>query len=252
MRVVPSRYRERPISHVPVRVLAVLAFALAAQIAVGWLRPAPTAAASSLEWPPQAWALRLAAVGEPLVAAKVLMLRLQAFDNQKGLSVPFARLDYERVVAWLDALLELDPKAQYPLLAASRVYTLVRDQGRVRIMLDFVRRRFVEAPDLRWPWMAHAALVARHRLHDEQLALALARELTEHAKGPDVPGWARDMSVLLLADLGEVERARVLMGGLIQSGRLTDPNEIEFMARRLEEAEREKGTADNGGSVSEK
>lgn len=234
-----SRNRERPVSHVPVQVLVVLLVVLAAQMALGWMRPAPNAAASALQPPPGEGVLRLGALGEPLVAAKVLMLWLQAFDNQKGLSVPFANLDYERVQAWLDAILDLDPGAQYPLLSASRVYTLVRDEQRVRIMLGFVQRRFLEAPDLRWPWMAHAVLVARHRLHDEQYALALAKELTEHATGPDVPGWARDMSVLLLADLGEVESARVLMGGLVTSGRLSDPHEVQFMADRLEAAERE-------------
>ena len=46
------------------------------------------------------------------------------------------------------------------------------------------------------------------------------------------------MELLLLSDLNEREQARALLGALLESGALTDPGEVRFLLRRLEENER--------------
>ena len=99
------------------------------------LRPAPPAAV-----------LRLAALGDETALAKLLTLRLQAHDDQPGMSIPFMELDYDRVADWLDAILDLDPRAGYPLLAAARLYGSVPDPARQRVMFELVHRRFLEDP----------------------------------------------------------------------------------------------------------
>jgi hypothetical protein len=101
-------------------------------------------------------------------------------------------------------------------------------------MLAFIHERFAADPSRRWRWLAHAAIVARHRLGDLPLAIRYARAITEQATGPSVPGWARQMSVLLLADTGEIEAAKILLGGLLQAGSVTDPRELRFLLERLE------------------
>jgi hypothetical protein len=229
--------RERPVRDVPLRVLALLGLALAAQITLHGLRPAPEARAAALPSPADARTLAVAALGEPVALAKALMLWLQAFDNQPGISIPFRDLDYGRVEGWLARILALDPRGQYPLLAASRLYGEVPVPEKQRVMLDFVHRAFLEDPERRWPWLAHAAIVARHRLSDLPLALIYARAITDHATGPTVPGWARDLSVLVLEEMGELEAARVLIGGLLDSGRVQDPHEVDFLDRKLRELE---------------
>ena len=180
-----------------------LAAALLLQI--GWhaWRPDARAEPQVLASVPAVSALRVVALGEEAALAKLLMLRLLAHDRQPGASLPFARLDYHRLARWLDAIIDLDPRADAPLLAAARVYGSVSDPGRRRTMFDLVHRRFLEDPDRRWPWLAHAAVIARYRLGDPALALRYANAVTEHATGPDVPAWVRDMSVLIAADLGE-------------------------------------------------
>jgi hypothetical protein len=230
------RVQPRPWSSVPRTLLAALALAVAAQFTAGLWRPAPQARAADLPAPPPLPVLRAAALGDPLPLGQAVTLYLQAFDNQPGLSLPFAALDYQRLEAWLSRLLELDPHAQYPLLLAAQVYAQVPDAAKQRTMLDFVRRSFDADPDRRWRWLAHAAIVARHRLGDTELAIGYARAISERATGPAVPGWARQMSVLLLADTGEVEAAKVLLGGLLASGAQFDPHELKFLLQRLEPA----------------
>jgi len=117
----------RPLSAVPWPVTALLALALALQL--GWQasRPAPRALPQALPAPPSLAALRLASLGEPIAASRLLMLYLQSHDDQAGVRIAWRQLDYGRIAGWLARALELDPRSQYPLLAASEVYGAVGD-----------------------------------------------------------------------------------------------------------------------------
>lgn len=224
---------ERAIGRVPAPVLWVLILALCAHAAWQALLPKPVAHAAALPAPAPVGTLRAASLGEPIASAQLLTLNLQAWDNQPGISIPFRDLDYSRVAAWLEAILGLDPAAQYPLLMASHLYARVPVDAKQRLMLDFVHRRFLEDPERRWRWLAHCVIVARHRLQDRALALRYAADIEQHARG--APGWARQMRIFLLEDMGELQSATILLGGLLASGEVTDPSEIRFLTQRLEE-----------------
>src|SRR5512145_209858 len=147
--------RERPVTDVPVAVRAGVAVLLVTQIVLSCWQPGPAASAQALPDLPATPVLRAVGLGDPIPLAQLLTLYLQAFDNQPGISIPFLRLDYGRVEAWLNAALELDPAGQYPLLMAAQVYGQVPDPARQRRMLEFVYRRFQADPDRRWRWLAH-------------------------------------------------------------------------------------------------
>lgn len=213
--------------------LALFAGALIAQLLSGTWRPAEHRRAADLVPPPPTQVLRGLALGEPELLSAALVLYLQAFDDQPGLRIPFRELDYARIATWLDRALELDPHSDYPLLLAAQVYSQVPDADRQRLMLEFVHRAFLADPNRRWRWLAHAAVIARHRLHDDSLALEYAREIATRAR--TAPGWARQMHIFLLEDLGEREQAKILLGGLLASGAVSDPAEIRFLTSRLEE-----------------
>lgn len=235
----------RPLSRVTQAAWLLLAGGLAAQVAWHAADPGASARYRPLPAPPPADVLRLAAAGEEALASRLLSLWLQAHDTQPGVSVPLRTLDYERVAQWLGRALDLDPRSQYPLLSATRIYAAVNDPARRRRMLDFIEDRFLESPGTRWRWMAEAAILAKHRLKDLPLALRYARAIADHA--PAAPAWAREMSVVILEDMGELEAARLLVGGLLHDGRLRDPHEIRFLERKLEELE-EKIQAQNEAS----
>jgi len=228
----------RPLAVVPRSVLLALALALAAQL--GWhaLAPAPSWRAQSLPTPPDVSVLRLAAFGEPTVLAVGGVLWLQFFDEQPGYSIPYRELDYDRLRGWLERWLALSPQSDYPLLMAVRLYGQVADPARQRIMLEFAHDAFLQQPHSRWRWVAEAAIIAEHRLEDRQLALRYARALAENTRAGEVPHWARDLQILLLEDMGALETARILIGGLLAAGEIEDPREIRFLERRLEALER--------------
>jgi hypothetical protein len=231
-----SRHREeRALGEVPRWVLALLVAAFCAQVTWQALQPRPSARAEALGAPPAPALLRPLALGEPIAAAQLLTLYLQAFDNQPGISVPFLELDYARVSAWLATILELDPVGQYPLLMASQIYSQVPDAAKQRRMCEFVRREFDRDPDRRWRWLAHCAIVAKHRLGDVRLALSYADAIAQGAR--HASNWARQMRIFILEDLGELEAAKVLLGGLLASGEVTEPKEVQFLMGRLKELE---------------
>jgi hypothetical protein len=174
---------------------------------------------------------------DSISAAKWVMLWLQAFDNQPGLSIPLKELDYDRVSQWLDLILALDNKIQYPLLAAIRFYAEVSDENKQRKMIRYVSEKFMEKPNERWQFMAHAVYIAKHRIKDQQLALQCARLLRQYAAGENVPYWARQMEIFVLEDMGELESAKVLIGGLLDSGELKDKGQRAFLLQRLNEIE---------------
>jgi hypothetical protein len=216
---------------VPAWLWALLAIMLAVQLAWHARLPGASARGEDLPPAPRAALLRLASLGEPEALSRVVMLYVQAFDLGGGNR-------YDRLVGWLDAVLALDPRSQYALFCAARVYAETPDRARMREMLDFVYREFFADPNRRWPWLAHAALLAKHELDDLPLARRYAAAIDRYTTAQDVPLWAKQMEIFILEDMNEVEAARVMLGGLLASGRIRDPAEAQVLKRRLEELER--------------
>jgi len=142
----------------------------------------------------------LSSLGEPIAASKFLNLWLQAFDNQPGASISFHQLNYPRITKWLDTSLELDDRGHYPY----------------------------------WRWLAHVVITAKHELKDFDLALKYANALADEATGIDIPYWAKDMKIIVLEDMGQVEAAKILVGALIDSEEITDPYELNFLVQKIE------------------
>ena len=207
--------------------MGMLAAALAAQIAAQALQRADPAAPPELPPAPGLPALRLASFGENEAAARLAMVHLQSYRAP----------DYARLLEWLGEILALDPRSQYPLFSAARVYAETADPARNRLALEFVYREFLRDPERRWQWVAHAALLAKHRLKDLPLARRYAQALEQHARGPAVPPWALQMEIFILEDMNELEAAKVLIASLLGSGALNDPAEMRFLRQRLEELE---------------
>ena len=226
--------KERSLQAVPRTLMLIGALLLTLQIGFRAQQAAPSAHAEAQTPPPSIVGVRLSSLNEPIAASGLLALRLQAFDNQPGISIPFAALDYARLVAWLETLLALDPQANYPLLMASHLYAQVPDLARQRLMLDFTYRQFLADPQRRWRFLAHAALLAKHRLRDLPLALTYARAIQAHAHSTSIPHWASQMPIFILEEMGELAAAKIELGALLASDSITDPQERHFLTERYQ------------------
>ena len=235
---------QRPFSNIPKPIVIVFLVGLSLQTISHVLLLQDTVKVEKLKSPPKANILSIASLGEPEVLAKILMLWLQAFDNQPGISIPFSRLDYDKLESWLELIIKLDPKSNYALLAASRIYTEVPDPNKQKKMMELVYRHFLENPKKNWPWLAHITIVAKHRLKDYELALKYAHVLSDTKLSSDVPAWARQLEFIVLEDMGELETIRILAGGLIQNKLISDPKELRWLEQRLKQLENVENTLD--------
>jgi len=88
---------ERSIASVPWWITGLLAASLSIQI--GWklqIRPG-NPPAEDLPPAPRLETMRVAALGEPATLARIAMLYLQSFDYHGTNSLPYRKLDYERL-----------------------------------------------------------------------------------------------------------------------------------------------------------
>lgn len=232
-----TAHTERPLAAVPRWALLLLACALATQLAwqSRWQSGEP--AATDLPPAPSAAALRLAAFGETAAFARVAMIWLQAFDSRGDNAIPYQRLDYARLAAWLRAILAVDPRSSYPLFAAARVYAENVGAEKARRMFDLIFEEFARDPNARWPALAHAALLAKHRLYDLALARRYAAAIQRQTTDLSIPLWARQMEIFILEDMNELEAAKVMLGGLLATGQIRDVEERRFLESRLKEIE---------------
>lgn len=226
-------HKDRPVSDVPRSVKWFLLLALVLQLIWHSFQEPVVAKAEDLAPPLSTRTYVMSSLGEPIAAAKFLNLWLQAFDNQPGASISFHQLNYPRLTQWLDTILELDPEGHYPMLVASRVYGSVKDREKQRVMMDYIFYKFNEDPNKYWRWLAHVVITAKHEHKDLELALKYANALAEKATGKNVPYWAKDMKIIVLEDMGQVEAAKILVGALIESGEITDPYELNFLAHKI-------------------
>jgi hypothetical protein len=216
-----------------IRPWILLGACLAANVLFQRLNPPAWSDAYDLGEPPPAAVVRAATLGEDVLAGYFLTVYVQNFNRHLGLATPLAAIDRPQVVRWLDLGLDLDPDSGYPLLLASRHYGETGNPAQQRMMLDWVRRRFEERPNQRWPWLVHAVYVARHELNDMPLAEHYAAALRTRVDDPKAPSWVRQMDLLLRADRGEAEDSRAILGALIAAGQIRSPAELTFLESRL-------------------
>ncbi len=228
------RRGERPIRQLPLLLLVgfVLTFTaqviyhnLAQQQAVAKYRP--------LSKPLAGDSYRAVAMGSEELLGYLLSINLQLHDNQAGQHFRYSLIDYDLLVRWMDTISDISGTIEYPMLLASRIYTQTNDERRLRLILDYIERRFDDNPQLHWRRLTEACLIAKHKLNDLELALRFADKLAATPAEVNMPHWARDFQFLLLADLNEFESAIAIIQALLQSGSIKDPDERKFLKEKL-------------------
>jgi hypothetical protein len=172
-------------------------------------------------------------MGSQQLFSYLLAIRLQLHDNQAGRHVRYSQLDYNVLVNWLDQIYLTNTLSEYPTMLASRVYSQTRDKARLRVILEYIDRTFMQNPQLHWRRLAEASVIAKHQLEDLQLALQMAEKLSNQPESIKMPRWARDMQFILLGDMNEFETAITIIVALLQSDAVNDPDEARYLNEKL-------------------
>lgn len=205
-----------------------LALALLAQAAFWWGSRDLRGEQPVVPPPPSERAVAALAFGDRQFLYRALGLEVQNLGDTGGRFTPLARYDYRRLAGWFDRLDALDPRADYAPALAAHYYGQTPKSEDVRHVVAYLRRHAAGDPERKWRWLAHAAYLARHKVKDLDLALAVARELAGLAV-PGIPIWTKQMPAFVLAAAGDTEAARDLMAVLLATTKDLSPQERTYL-----------------------
>ena len=176
---------------------------------------------------------RIASMGSNRLMSYMLSIQLQLHDSQSGRHIRYEQLNYSVLIDWLDQITRLNIHSEYPNMLASRVYGQIADENKLRMIIDFIQKSFARNPQLHWRRMTEATLLAKHKLGDLELALSIATQLSIQSADVVMPHWARDMQFILLGEMNEHESGIAIIVALIESGSITDSDELRFLKDKL-------------------
>lgn len=206
----------------------VLGLAVAAQLALHVTTRDVTPPWDVLGPPPSDTALELLAFGDRELLFRWATLSLQNAGDGGGRVTPLTAYDYGSVVGWLERLDDLSPRSRVVPALAAHYFGQTKDRDDLRRIVNFLARAVPRDPERRWQYLAHAVVIARHRLNDLPLALDLARRLAALPAG-DIPLWTRQMPAFVLEGMGETQAAREVMEAILSTHSNLPPEERAFM-----------------------
>jgi len=213
--------------------LGLVLAALAAHAALAGQHRGVQAGWPGVPSPPPAALAPLLTLGDGQLFYRAAAFGLQNMGDGGGRTTPLAAYDYGRLELWLRLLDRLDPAARYVPTLAGWYFGQTSEPADLRRIVDYLRAIGARDPEHNWRWLVRAVYLARHRLHDVQLALEISRHLAGLA-GTSAPVWVRQMPAFVLAEVGEREAARDLLETILA----TDPNlpddERAFMRRLID------------------
>ena len=216
------------------RGLAVLLAALVAHGALAWHHRPLQPGWPGVPSPPRHALAPLLTLGDDQLFYRGAAFGLQNMGDGGGRATPLAHYDYGRLEVWLRLLDRLDPQADYAPTLAGYYFGQSPKPGDLRRIVAYLSAVGARDPARHWRWLAHAVYLARHRLHDVGLALAVARHLAALA-GTEAPLWVRQMPAFVLADVGEREAARDLLETILATDRNLSAGEVVFMRHFIDQ-----------------
>ena len=173
-------------------------------------------------------AARITGLGDTQFYYRAAGLGLQNMGGWAGELTPLAAYDYGRLAGWFTLLSQMDPKSQYVPSFAAYYFGQSRNPDQVRQIIGYLQQLAVENPQQHWRWLAYGAYLARYRVKDPVLGLALAKQLAA-LPVEDMPIWTRQLPAFVLADAGEREAARDILEAILATTPELHPAERFFI-----------------------
>lgn len=194
--------------------------------------------------PPPENTIELAAMGDKQFFFRVNALNIQNFGDIGGRVTPLKDYNFELLARWFFLMDKLDPFSDIIPHIAGYGFGASQDPSKIDPIIDYLAYVGQRSYGEKWRWMVQAIYLERFRRGDLDKALRMAKVMTHHGN-PNMPSWARQMEVFVLAEKGEKEAAYQLMQSLIAdaSGKLP-VSEIQsmkdYVCRRILEPDQAK------------
>ncbi len=170
-------------------------------------------------------------LGDKEFSYRTLALMLQNFGEMGRDTTPLKDYNYDKLHDWFFLLHDLDPISDHvPMLAAHYFGGTVVPYQSSKVVNYLSVAGKVQGPE-KWRWLAQAAYLAQHRMHNLDEALKYAYQLQRLSRNYeiDMPQWARQMPVFVLNNRGEKAASRALMENLLVTEKNMHPTEVNYM-----------------------
>ncbi len=180
--------------------------------------------------PPTARTVKAIAFGDEQFYFRMLSFLLQNAGDTYGRATPLKDYDYTVLYAWWLLLDALDAQSNIIPALASYYYSASQESLRdVPYVVRYLEQHADRYPAVKWWWYAQAAYLARHKLHDMDLALRLANKLANIPKEVKMPLWARQMPAFIHEAKGELEEAYIIIRDILDNYQDIPEGEINYM-----------------------
>lgn len=178
------------------------------------------------------------ALGDPEFSYRSGSLALQNLGDGGGEVTPLKNYDYKKLDKWFRLLNDLDPASEHLPMIAGFYFGAVQDRpASTRVVVDFLAEVGQNPAGQKWRWLAQAAFLSRHVLHDMPLALDLAYRLKkmQPLDGRPLPAWARELPAFILQAQGDKAAAKQIIESMLLDSAKEAPEEVNFMKGYLVE-----------------
>lgn len=171
-------------------------------------------------------------LGDEETFFRFLGLNIQNAGDTFGRFTALYQYDFNKLYHWFRLLDTLDDTSNYIPSMATYYFSQTQNRADVKYMVDYLAEHSVDRPSEKWWWIVQAVYLANHKLHDQDLAL----ELAKHLEGVrDIPLWAQQMPAFAHEKRGEMDEAMLIIQGILNEQKDIKQGELNFMRYFVDE-----------------
>lgn len=165
---------------------------------------------------PSELSLAFSTLGDDEFSYRSTGVMIQNLGNTGGRWERLQNYNYERLAEWLFLSFSLNERSDFlPFLTAYN-FSANKDADELIHIVRYLERASDGVGPEKWRWLAQAAVIARFKMNDLELALELAEKLTAR-DDPDLPYWARAMPAFVKSKQGDKQAALDFLYNMLES-----------------------------------
>lgn len=177
-------------------------------------------------------ALQVLSFGDEEFLFRTMAIRLSNAGDTFGRFTALYKYDLHKIYLWFTLLDRFNVRSNVLPSMAAYYFSQTQKTADVRYMVDYLYEHSAPRIQEKWWWMAQGVYLAMHKLKDNDLALKLARTLTE---ARDVPLWVNQLPAFVYEKRGEFDAALEIMENILSHTQDIEPGELRYMKYFIDE-----------------
>ncbi len=177
-------------------------------------------------------ALQVMSFGDEEFLFRTMAMRLSNAGDTFGRFTALYKYDLHKIYLWFTLLDFFNTRSDVLPSMAAYYFSQTQKVSDVRYMVDYLYEHSAPRIQDKWWWMAQGVYLASHKLKDNDLALKLAKPLTE---ARDVPLWVNQLPAFIYEKQGEFDAALAIMESILEHTPDIDPGELRYMKYFIDE-----------------